>query len=72
MDNPDEIKNGSKPKVIEVGPYVYKEVRKKQNIVPLGDDTLAYGQWISYTFDPVQTAKDNCFNPLTNDTCQPR
>lgn len=72
MANPDEIKKGAKPRLIEIGPYVYKEVRKKQNIIPLGDETLAYGQWISYTFDAVQTEKDNCFNPLTKAICEPR
>ena len=51
--NPEDIKSGAKPKVIEIGPYVYKERRIKKNIVPLGDEEIVYGQWTSYTYDQV-------------------
>ena len=72
VQNPEEIKKGAKPNVIEIGPYVYKQKRIKKDIVPLGDEEIVYGQWISYTFDQDQTEKDGCFNPITNRICTAR
>ena len=72
VQNPEEIKKGGKPKVMEIGPYVYKQKRIKKDIVPLGDEEIVYGQWISYTFDQDQTEKDGCFNPITNRVCTAR
>ena len=57
---------------MEIGPYVYKQKRIKKDIVPLGDEEIVYGQWISYTFDHDQTEKDGCFNPITNRVCAAR
>ena len=56
-----------------VGNYLGdKQKRIKKDIVPLGDEEIVYGQWISYTFDQDQTEKDGCFNPITNRVCTAR
>ncbi len=64
VENPEEIKSGAKPVLKQVGPYIYKEKRLKQNIVPIGDEELQYGQWISYTFDLDQVHKHLLFTDL--------
>jgi len=52
--NPDEVTiNGSKPILNEVGPYVYKEVRVKEDLLTVDRDRLQYSIYISYTFDQV-------------------
>merc|ERR550519_396753 len=49
VENPDEIKNGSLPKLTEKGPYVYEETRIKENITFQDDDQFInyglYKQW---------------------------
>ena len=70
INNPEEILQGGKPNLTEVGPYVYKETRKKQNVVPLGDDELLYGQYISFHFDSEKTKSENCIHPVTNLPCE--
>lgn len=52
VDNPDEVVKGGKPKVSEVGPYVYKEYWKKQDIrIDETSDTVFYRQGIRFEFD---------------------
>ena len=70
VNNPEEILQGGKPNLTEVGPYVYKETRKKQNVIPLGDDELLYGQYISFHFDSEKTRSENCIHPVTNLPCE--
>ena len=70
--NPDQIKNGSKPQIKQIGPYVYKELRKKRSIIPIGLDELQYGQWISYTYDQKQTIKEGCVSPDEDLPCTER
>jgi hypothetical protein len=68
VSNPDEIKSGAKPIVIQIGPYVYKEFRKKENVIPIGDEELFYGQHITYFYDQGETEAQGCVNPLTNNS----
>ncbi|XP_077292751.1 sensory neuron membrane protein 2-like [Arctopsyche grandis] len=42
VTNPEEIVSGSKPKLQEVGPYVYDEHRFKDNVVREDMDTVSY------------------------------
>jgi len=50
VTNPQEIKNNQQPKVQEVGPFAFREERKKVGISQIGD-TITYGSHISYHFD---------------------
>jgi len=50
VTNPDAIKNGDKPEVQELGPFVYTENRRKEGI-SFVEDTVSFGSWISYTLD---------------------
>ena len=70
VTNPDEILDGNTPNLTEVGPYVYKETRKKQNVIPLGDDELQYGQYIRYDFDLERTQSEGCLHPVTGLPCR--
>ena len=70
VTNPDEILDGNTPNLTEVGPYVYKETRKKQNVIPLGDDELQYGQYITYDFDLERTQSEGCLHPVTGMPCR--
>ena len=62
VDNPEEIKQGARPKVTEYGPYVYREYRRKDEVTPIGQDKLSYGQQMEYVFDAEETHRSNCFN----------
>ena len=43
VKNPKEVVlNGSKPELIEVGPYVYEEKRHKEEVTEGGANTLYY------------------------------
>jgi len=49
--NADDVKNGvGKPNVTEIGPFSYRENRRKENILSI-DDTITYGSYIDYVFD---------------------
>ncbi|KAJ8972739.1 hypothetical protein NQ317_010228 [Molorchus minor] len=52
ITNPEDIMNGAKPVLKEVGPYAYKE-KKKRNILDTDDtdDTVIYEQELSLEFD---------------------
>ncbi|KAL1117216.1 hypothetical protein AAG570_004543 [Ranatra chinensis] len=52
VQNPDEVANGAKPRVKEIGPYVYREFREKV-VLEVDDekDTASYYQIITYKFD---------------------
>ena len=60
VTNADKIKAGEKPKVQEVGPYVYREVRRKQNVLEVDEDKIKYGLYMEYHFDQGQTEAAGC------------
>ena len=70
VENPDEIKDGEKPRVTQYGPYVYREHRKKEDIVRIGDDKISYGQYIEYFFDEEETQRSGCFNGKDGIPCK--
>ena len=43
VENPEEIKNGIIPIVREIGPFTYKEVRRKENILYV-EEFISYGR----------------------------
>ncbi len=51
ITNPDEFRNGAKPIVAEIGPHVYREVRRKENIQEVNGDMLKYGLYMEYHYD---------------------
>ncbi|KAJ8670662.1 hypothetical protein QAD02_001921 [Eretmocerus hayati] len=50
VTNPEEVANGAKPNVTEVGPYVYDQNLKKRDIVKI-NDTLTYHRYYVLTFN---------------------
>ncbi|XP_075230022.1 sensory neuron membrane protein 2-like isoform X2 [Lycorma delicatula] len=57
--NPEEISKGGKPKLKEVGPYVYREVRKKKNVnIYEAKNSISYEQEVLHFFD--QEMSGNC------------
>lgn len=52
VTNPEDVANGDKPRLVEMGPYVFRENRTK--IVIQTDevsDTITYEEYLSYEFD---------------------
>jgi len=53
ITNPRAVLEGQKPILVEVGPYVYKELRNKTvNNIDHDRDTVSYNQNITYIFEP--------------------
>ena len=50
-----------KPRVTELGPFSYREVREKQNIVQV-QETISYGSYIAYEFDREASCEECEFN----------
>jgi len=50
VSNPEEIKRGEKPIVQELGPFTYRETRRKTGVSSM-EDTITYGSYISYELD---------------------
>ncbi|XP_064637277.1 lysosome membrane protein 2-like isoform X2 [Lineus longissimus] len=50
--NKDEIVKGEKPVLRQIGPYAYREVRTKQELIFHKNDTLSYKEPKTYVFDP--------------------
>ncbi|CAL8141641.1 unnamed protein product [Orchesella dallaii] len=42
LNNPEEVRNGSDPEMVELGPFTYREKRLKKNMLRLDDTTLQY------------------------------
>ena len=59
VTNIDEMKNGAKPIVAEMGPYLYREVRRKENILEIDGEHLQYGLYMEYHFDFEKTKGNN-------------
>ena len=56
------MRSGSaKPNVSELGPFSYREVREKQNIVQV-QETISYGSYIAYEFDREASCDECEFN----------
>ena len=49
--NPEEVQQGLKPVVEEIGPFTYLEMREKRNVRRLGEE-IEYGLNILYSFSP--------------------
>lgn len=58
LTNPEDFQNGSKPVLQEVGPYVWREYHKKQNVTFHPNDTVTYLQQRWWVWD--QEASGNC------------
>ncbi|XP_045204924.1 lysosome membrane protein 2-like [Mercenaria mercenaria] len=62
LTNPDEVKKGGKPSLVQSGPYTYTENRQKVNITYHdNNNTVTYRENKYYTFD-----RDNSVGPETN------
>ena len=56
VNNPEEFKNGAKPSVTEIGPFVYQEFREKRNVRESDDGcSVKAEQYKMYKFDPENT-----------------
>ena len=60
VTNPEEMKMGEKPIVNEVGPYVYREVRKKKHVTEVDGELLRYATYMEYHFDDQKSAESGC------------
>ena len=49
----DVVSKGAKPFLSEKGPYVYKETRRKEDLLTVDGDKLHYSTYMDYTFDKV-------------------
>lgn len=60
IDNPADVNAGIKPKVTQIGPFVYKEAVRKDGI-EYNKDTgiLTYDDYSDYTFDTEATSQEN-------------
>ncbi|CAG9791751.1 unnamed protein product [Diatraea saccharalis] len=55
VTNPEEVNNGAKPILAEVGPYVYKEYRER-TVLGYGDnDTIRYSLKKNFIFDDTES-----------------
>ena len=64
--NPEEfVKNGHKPVFAEVGPFVYKEIRTKENIVNNNNYTITYNERRQFFFVRELSAHDENYNITT-------
>nr|QRF70963.1 sensory neuron membrane protein [Semiothisa cinerearia] len=53
VTNTDEVNEGEKPKLQEIGPYVYKEYRERTVLSYGANDTVKYMLKKHFEFDPV-------------------
>ena len=60
VSNSDGIKKGEVPQVKEIGPYVYVETRRKEDIVEVGNDQISYASYYAYSFDAEKTTEFGC------------
>ncbi|KAK6617715.1 hypothetical protein RUM43_013943 [Polyplax serrata] len=51
VTNPNEIKNGSKPNLRPIGPYIFEETLMKINLHGIGESSLSYRLSSSLDFD---------------------
>ena len=49
IENPDAIRQGGKPRVKEMGPFVYREYREKKNLRTIEyENAIEYGLNVRY------------------------
>ena len=60
VTNPEAIKSGAVPEVKEVGPYVYVETRRKEDVFEVGNDQINYAQYYAYSFDAEKSTEFGC------------
>jgi len=58
VENAEEVRNGYKPRVTEIGPFSYEEDREKMNPEIIYDE-ISYGSYIGYRYD-AETSCSNC------------
>lgn len=51
---------GAKAKLVEAGPYAYKEIRRKQDIANGGANSMFYNEYRSYSYDQGKTDAEGC------------
>lgn len=64
VENPLEVKQGSRPSVSQKGPYSYRVYQTKKNITWNKNDTVSYNKITKYVFD-VDSSCSSC-DPYTN------
>jgi hypothetical protein len=59
ITNPRAIlERGAKPNLVEVGPFVYRRVKRRENVSwDLGADTMTFAEWEPFWFDREATLK---------------
>lgn len=66
LKNAEEFeKNGSKPVFAEIGPFVYKETRIRENITSNANMTLSYTERRQYHFVPELSAYNESYEITT-------
>lgn len=65
LSNPIEVKKGQKPSVFQVGPYTYREKRKKFDIVFNENKTVSYKQNRTFTFVRSMSVGDPAVDLIT-------
>lgn len=59
------LKNGEKPAFVEVGPFVYEEIRRKSNITNKNDTFATYEQDREYRFIKEKSAWGDDYSVTT-------
>lgn len=54
------IERGEAPSFVEIGPYSYSEVRRKDNIQTVAGETIRYGSYLAYNYDQDHTNALGC------------
>lgn len=60
VDNPLDVVKGAKPKLTQMGPYVYEEHRHKQNVSMGGESQIYYREYRSYVYNQDETNNRGC------------